>query len=147
MRLLLVIFVAMLVVGCDSGFNAGAVSGKPFTTSRPAPADIPGSYALVSQTVTTNGLSALRGRSCQLELAPDGTFSITNYLPDLISAIGHWRCERVGFDHGREMWGIRFDSSPRIEAAALSGSSAPYRLVMIFGDPDSDQTMIYQKKK
>jgi hypothetical protein len=147
MRVLLVILVAMLAVGCDSGFNAGAVSGKPFTTSRPASADIPGSYVLVSQNVTTNGLFALRGRSCRLELAPDGTFSITNYLPDLISATGRWRCETIGFDHGREMWGIRFDSSPPIEAAALSGSSAPYRLVMIFGDPDSDETMIYEKKK
>jgi len=147
MRVLLVIFVAVLVAGCDSGLNAGAVSGKPFTTSRPALADIPGSYVLVSQNVTTNGLSALRDRSCQLELAPDGRFYITNYLPDLISATGHWRCETIGFDRGREMWGIRFDSNPPIEAAALSGSSAPYRLVMIFGDPDSDQTMIYEKKK
>ena len=146
MRVLLVILVAMWVAGCDSGFNAGAVSGKPFTTSRPAPADIPGSYVLVSQSVTTNGLSALQGRRCQLELAPDGTFSITNYLPDLLSATGNWRCETIGFIHGRDMWGIRFESSPRIEMAALSGLSAPYRLVMIFGDPDSDQTMIYEKK-
>ena len=123
------------------------MSGEPFTISRPVSADIPGSYLLVSQTVTTNGLSELRGRSCQLELAPDGTFTITNYVPGFISATGRWRCETIGFTHGRDMWGIRFDSSPQIEAAALSGSSAPYRLVMIFGDPDSDQTMIYEKKK
>jgi hypothetical protein len=123
------------------------MSGEPFTTSRPASADIPGSYLLVSQTVTTNGLSELRGRSCRLELAPDGTFTITNYVPGFISATGRRRCDTIGFNQGREMWGIRFDSIPQIEAAALSGSSAPYRLVMIFGDPDSDQTMIYEKKK
>jgi hypothetical protein len=123
------------------------MSGEPFTTSRPSPADIPGSYVLISQTVTTNGLSTLLGRSCQLDLASDGTFSITNYLPDLTSVTGHWHCETIGSTHGRDMWGIRFDSSPRIEMAALSGSSAPYRLVMIFGDPDSDETMIYEKKK
>src|SRR6187200_1247889 len=35
MRLLLVILVAIFAVGCDSGFNAGAVSGKPFTTNQP----------------------------------------------------------------------------------------------------------------
>ena len=135
--------IALLLAGCGRGPR----SGELFTTSRPASADIPGSYLLVSQTVTTNGLSELRGRSCQLELASDGTFTITNYVPGFISVTGTWRCETIGFTHGREMWGIRFDSSPQIEMAAVSGSSAPYRLVMIFGDPDSDQTMIYEKKK
>src|SRR5678815_3539329 len=104
MRFLLLALVGILAVGCDPGFNAGPVSAKPFTISRPAPADIPGSYVLVSQSVTTNGLAALRGRNCQLKLASDGTFSITNYLPYLLSATGHWRCEPVGSDRGKDMW-------------------------------------------
>ena len=141
MRLLLPIF-ALLLAGC----NRGAQSGEPFTTSQPAAADIPGSYLLVSQTVTTNGLSELKGRSCELDLASDGTFTITNYIPGFVAATGHWRCATVGSTHGRDMWGVRFDS-PQIEDAAFSGLTAPYRLVMIFGDPDSDQTMIYEKKK
>jgi len=58
------------------------MSGEPFTTSRPASTDIPGATCLY-RNVTTNGLSELRGRSCQLELAPDGTFTIAIIFPVL----------------------------------------------------------------
>jgi len=150
MRLLLVILVSLLAVGCDSGFNAGAVSGKPFTTEQPKKEDVAGSYVLVAQSVTTNGLSAFQGRQCRLDLKPDGAFSVTNYInwrqSDFMSTTGHWKCETVGSTEGHDMWGVRFDSEPRIEDAALSGKTAPYRIVMIFGDPDSDETMIFEKR-
>ncbi len=150
MRLLLVILVSLLAAGCDSGFNAGAVSGKPFTTNEPKKEDVAGSYVLVAQSVTTNGLAVLHGRQCRLDLNPDGTFGVTNYVnsgqSDFLSTTGRWKCAIVGSTEGHDMWGVRFDSQPRIEDACLSGKQAPYRVVMIFGDPDSDETMIFEKR-
>lgn len=146
MRALLPIW-ALLLVGC----NRGAVSGDAFVTAQPSVKDVPGSYLFVSQSVTTNDPSPSKYKRCQLDLNADGTFSVTNFTDWSqsyeVSTTGNWRCEPIGSYHDRDMWGIRFDSSPQIEAAALSGSSAPYKLVMIIGDPDSDQMIIYEKKK
>jgi hypothetical protein len=150
MRPLLVILISVFVAGCGSGFNRGATSGQPFTTEQPKNEDVAGSYLLVAQSVTTNGISVLRGRECRLDLKPDGAFSITNYInwgpSGFLSTSGRWKCEIVGSTGGHDMWGVRFDSDPRINDAALSGKNAPYRIVMIFGDPDSDQTMIFEKR-
>lgn len=150
MRLPLIIFVALLAGGCDSGFNAGATSGEPFTTEQPRQEDVAGSYVLVAQSVTTNGLAVLQGRQCRLDLKPDGTFSVTNYFDfgrsNFLSTSGRWERAIVGSTEGHDMWGVRFDSQPRIEDACLSAKHAPYRVVMVFGDPDSDQTMIFEKR-
>ena len=131
-----------------------------FVTIQPKQDDIPGTYLLTRQTITTNGLAVLEGRQCHLDLRPDGAFSVTNYprwSPDddstkphvvaFISTTGHWHCDttiNISYN-GRPCWGVGF-SDPRIDALALRSKGAPYDLMLTFGDGDDGTVMLFERK-
>ena len=141
-------------------------SPELFVITQPKQEDIPGTYLLTRQTITTNGLAALEGRHCHLELRPDGSFSVTNYprwSPDddstephvvaFTSTTGHWHC--VTFSNvivyigqsAQHFWGIEFsDTVTGIDSLALRGKTPPYDLMMTFGDPDDGAVMMFEKK-
>jgi hypothetical protein len=164
MRTLFVILTLILLLGCQRQSDGWRPDSHTFTTTQPKQQDLAGSYLLTQQTITTNGLAVLQGRQCQLELRPDGSFSITNYpiwtdaaklqITNFVFTIftkGHWTCNEIGSIHGQPLWGIlfdpRFDSSTQFPSTALTGKQAPYGLVMVYGDWDEHAEMVFEKKK
>ena len=131
-----------------------------FIGVEPKAVDITGTYILNDQTIAPGGMSALGGRQCELQVLPDGTFSITNY-PEVSghpfsafhSIKGTWRLTTVGTSYGygpnpKECWGLRFDrTSQRIDPTAFTGPEKPYGLLTILGDPDSNFTIRFRKKE
>ena len=124
-----------------------------FTTEKPKYDDVVGIYVLTKQTVTTNGLAVLGGLDCQLEFLSDGRFQATNYpvwindqRATFVSATGHWQLAKVGTDHGRTTWGIRFlEEIPNIDMFEFVGE-LPVGLMAIHGDFDEGAVMIFKKK-
>jgi hypothetical protein len=134
-----------------------------YTTVKPRPADVHGIYRLTAQTVTPDGLSALRGKSCDIELHEDGTFlarhvppaSVDGLTPGffsrLVSAEGRWHIDRIGSigdgsGSSKTRWGIRLDSrSTAIWPAGLTGGKPPYGLIFTIGDPDSGHAMVLER--
>ena len=132
-----------------------------FVTTQPKQADVVGVYQLTRQTITPNGLAVLEGRPCQLDLRPDGSFTVTNYPqwgPDssatphvtaFISTTGRWRCDTVNIIYnGKNCWGVVFsDSDSAIDALALRSKGAPYDLMLTYGDGDDGTIMQFGRKK
>ncbi|MBE0545747.1 MAG: hypothetical protein IH623_30825 [Verrucomicrobia bacterium] len=160
MRTLLAFLVMTLLAGCQ--YNPYA---HLFTTTEPKQEDIAGLYVLDNQTITTGGLSVLKGRQCQLDLRLDGSCRVTNYptwtdafsvtngqFVAFVSTTGRWQSDMVGtVSDGRNSqsyWGIRFSNTDsNIASPALTGKTAPYGLIMTYGDPDSGSVMIFKKQK
>ena len=130
-----------------------------FVTSQPKQEDLPGTYFLIRQTITTNGLVVLQGRQCQLDLPPDGSFTITNFprwsplsntqprVTAFISATGRWRCETVStLFNNKRCWGVVF-SDPQIPSLELRSKGAPYDLMLTYGEGDDGAVMLFGKKK
>lgn len=156
----LAIVASVLLVGCQYDPYA-----HRFTTVKPKGADVAGSYSLTQQTITRDGLSVLRGQSCQLDLRANGSFALTNYptwseafsatngqLVGLISTTGRWSCATVGtVSDGRtskEHWGVVFsESGQKLESLSLTGQAPPYGLIMTHGDPDAGTVMIFKRTK
>src|SRR5215470_1555502 len=121
-----------------------------FVLTQPKPEDVAGVYQLTGQTITTNGLAVLGGRPCQLDLRPDGSFTVTNYpqwgpvssatahvsasdtpgVTAFTSTTGRWRCDTVNIMYnGKMCWGVVFsDSDTTIDALALRRNGQPYDL-------------------
>ena len=136
-----------------------------YATEKPSEADVAGSYELVQQTVTTQGLAAMEGRPCEVELHANGTFAATNIPPrvldapgkdffhTLISGTGTWRIDKVGsLDNGfgklKPIWGVYLDSNQaEFISANLTRNSSPHGLIFGLGDPDAGQVMILEKVK
>src|SRR5262245_42205044 len=110
MRTSLFLTLLLLVTGCQYDPHAHL-----YTTDKPEITNVVGSYVLTTQTVTSGGLAALRGKTCSIELRADGTFIATNVPPwqdgfpptnffdTLISGSGTWRVGSVGsVDDGRK---------------------------------------------
>lgn len=154
MRSTFLTLLLILLVGCGQQESWDKYSDS-LTTTQPKQADIAGSYLLTHLTITTNGMAALGGRMCQLDLQADGSFAVTNYpiwtnsqLENFISTTGHWRCDTVGLVHDNQsVWGIRFaDCDNRLDLLSFTGNAAPYGLLMTYGDPDENAVMIFEKK-
>lgn len=151
---------AVLNLGWGSGWPH-VPPAKLFVTTQPNREDVAGVYELTRQTITSNGLAELGGRSCLLDLRPDGSFTVTNYprwSPDsstpphviaFISTTGRWRCDTVHIIYeGHECWGVVFsDAQAGIDALALRSKGAPYDLMLTYGDGDDGTVMTFQKKK
>ena len=131
-----------------------------FVTAQPKTNDIPGTYLLTRQTITSSGLAIFEGRQCQLDLRPDGSFSVTNYpqwsvessneprVDALISSMGHWQCATINVLYkGRDCWGIVFSGGDaRIDSLELRSKGAPYDLMLTYGDGDEGRYMLFPKK-
>lgn len=134
-----------------------------YTTVRPAPVNVVGKYRLTRQTVTPDGLAALKGKPCVVDLREDGTFDASNVPPPmvsgntpdffsrLVSVSGTWRLDGVGSvgSGGRSSqgrWGVAFDADPtKVMSAGLTGEQPPYGLIFTLGDPDSGDVLILEK--
>jgi hypothetical protein len=132
-----------------------------YVTAQPKQEDVAGVYELTGQTITKNGLAVLEGRTCRLDLRPDGSFSVTNYpqwSPDsspeprivsFISTTGRWRCDdtRMLSGRGRPYWSVLFLDTPAgMDSLALRSKGAPYDLMLIYGDGDDGTVMMLGKK-
>ena len=158
MRTPFAILTVVFLLGCQRQPD-GWRPMPPVTTTQPRQEDIVGSYLLTQQTITSNGLAVLQGRQCQLDLGPDGSFSITNYpiwietssedihITNFVFTTGHWAGDKIGSTHGQPLWGVRFDANTHILATALTGKQAPYGLFMIYGDGDEGREMVFEKRK
>src|SRR2546427_6651426 len=63
---------------------------------------------LTRQTITPNGLAVLEGRPCQLDLRPDGSFTVTNYpqwAPDS-SATPDRKSTRLNSSHSQISYAV-----------------------------------------
>lgn len=148
-----------------SSGNAEEKQNRAFIAVKPQQSDVVGSYVLTDQTVIKGGYSALQGRQCQLDLRPDGSFSITNYpnwremvsasssnFNTFISTEGRWTLCSVGttYDYGpnpKNCWGMRFsESDDKIDPMTLTGEVSSYGLITILGDPDSNTVIVFKKK-
>jgi hypothetical protein len=135
-------------------------------TEEPNKTDIVGRYTLTLQTLTAEGLEVLDSKEATIELQSGGTYIATNFpiwkrtetskytLTNLLTTTGSWNIETLGgVDHGdgeiHDVWGICFQGlqveRPRA-CADLSGPKHPYSLMFVYGDPDSDQVMIFERK-
>jgi hypothetical protein len=130
-----------------------------FVTKQPKLEDIFGSYQLIQQTITTNGLAFLEGRHCQLDLRVDGSFTVKNYprwsqlssakapIAEFVSTTGRWHCETFGIYNGHQFFGIVFsDSAAGIDELALRSNGSPYDLMFIYGDGDDGTVMTFGKR-
>src|SRR5215212_3209614 len=59
-----------------------------FTTAKPEPAALAGTYRLKEQTVAPGGVSALGGKECTIDLREDGTFVATHVPPSSAEPTG-----------------------------------------------------------
>lgn len=132
-----------------------------YVFTQPKLEDVAGVYHLTRQTITTNGLAVLEGRVCQMDLRPDGSFSVTNYprwSPDddstephvvaFISTTGRWSCNTLNISYrDRLCWGVVFvNADPQLDSLALRRKGAPYDLMLTFGDGDDGTVMTFGKK-
>jgi hypothetical protein len=153
MRFILLLLPMILLQGCQYDPHAHL-----YTTNKPSKADVVGCYSLSNQTITDEGLSALKGKSCTIELRNDDTFIVTRVPPDihgppdsnifsnLVSCTGTWRIDFTGIGKNVSYWGVYFDSSSdSIHSAHLTGEQSPYGLIFTLGDPDSGQSMIFER--
>lgn len=82
---------------------------------------------LTRQTLTPDGLAALQGKRCTIELRADGTFTATNVPP--------WK-----------HWGVYLESDAvDLDPPGLTGRKPPYGLIYTLGDPDSGDAMIFER--
>jgi hypothetical protein len=140
------------VAGCDRAF-----------TEKPKVADLVGTYSLSksSEDFLHNRKGYVKIPESEIALGSDQTVTITN-LPDcatngfgkssgaFLSGEGRWEIEK-----GMPGWVLTLDIK---RGGSLSGGvytgcwmcirgrSAPYRLGVTIGDPDSDETLLYEKK-
>ncbi|NJK28722.1 MAG: hypothetical protein HC851_09760 [Acaryochloris sp. RU_4_1] len=159
MRLLSLMLI-LLVQGCQYDPYT-----QLYTTEKPPAKSVVGSYTLTSQTLTPDGLAALRGKVCKIELRADGTFVATNVPPwqsgfpatnffdTLISGSGRWRIDGVGSigdgqGPSKTHWGIYLNSpTAKFEPLGLSGQKPPYGLIYTLGDPDSGEALILERRQ
>jgi len=166
-RALMIMIAAALTSGCGQDVVSRAKKRhREFVGAKPSVADVAGTYVLSDQTVIPGGLSALGGRQCVLNVLADGSFSITNYpecggarssnlkqYTTFHSATGTWQLSTVGTSYGygpdpKDCWGLQlYGSSNRIDSPAFTGPEAPYGLLTILGDPDSNNTLRFKKKE
>lgn len=160
MRASLLLTLLLSLTGCHYDPHAHL-----YTTDMPETTNVVGSYVLTSQTLTRDGLAALKGKACLIDLRADGTFVATNVPPwqdgfpptnffdTLITGSGTWRIESVGsVDDGRKPlkthWGVYLDSpTTKFDSVGLSGAKPPYGLIYTLGDPDSGEALILERKK
>ncbi len=140
-----------------------------FVVTQPKQEDVVGVYELTRQTITGDGLAVLGGRPCQLDLRPDGSFTVTNYpqwgpvssgaahvttsetpgVTTFTSTKGRWCCDKVNIMYdGKMCWGVVFsDSDTAIDALALRRKGEPYDLMLTYGDGDDGTIMQFGRKK
>jgi len=158
MRALAAIFTLALLTGCGHE----PYYGRDVATTQPKKEDVVGSYAL-----THENISAIpEVRQCELNLKPDGTFSVTNYptwtdphsptshqFVAFLSTTGRWSFDWIGgFTQDTtnyKIWGVRFEAADsKVRQMAITGKAPAYDgLVMTYGDPDSYRTMLFDRKK
>jgi len=150
---------ALVCVGCQYDPFAHLL-----TTHKPSPQQIAGRYKLTRQTVTGDGLAALKGEVSAVELFADGRFVATNLPPwtsdppdarffaTLVSGSGSWRIDSVGgidsgFGGEQTAWGVYLDSpSVRIHPAGFTGSKPPYGLIFTMSDPDLGAALFFERQ-
>jgi len=158
----ILILAAALASGCgqDPVVTAARKRHRDYVGTEPKAADVVGTYVLSDQTVVPGGVSAVGGRHCRLDVFADGTFSIKNYprssggrFSSFQSTTGTWRLATIGTSYGygpnpKECWGFQFyGAGERIDPTAFTGPEQPYGLLTILGDPDSNRTIRFKRKK
>jgi hypothetical protein len=158
---LMMAMASVIAAGCgqDPMVAAAKKQHAEFVGTEPKSVDVVGTYFLSDQTVVPGGISALGGRSCEMEVRADGTFSVTNYpqsfggaFTSFDSATGSWRLATVGTSYGygpnpKDCWGFRFEGTDkRLDPTAFTGPKQPFGLLTILGDPDSNQSLRFKRK-
>jgi len=130
------------------------------TIREPRRNDVLGTYKFEKETITGNLKHDLTSRSA-LILNSDGTFEAV-YLPNFsgtfdfnyqgnISAKGTWKIQTVGsvsqWKGTASVWGLQLTSLPEnLQSMSFMGDKPPYKLLVIYGDPDGGAVMILEKK-
>jgi len=130
------------------------------TIREPRRNDVLGTYKFEKETIIGNLKHDLTSRSA-LILNSDGTFEAV-YLPNFsgtsdfnyqgnISAKGTWKIQTVGsvsqWKGTASVWGLQLTSLPEnLQSMSFMGDKPPYKLLVIYGDPDGGAVMILEKK-
>jgi len=129
---------------------------------KPKKEDVVGNYVFGFQTVD-NSLDKEQLRKGRLEIKGDGTFNIVKlpaleivkprtYKWAITSLSGTWTIETIGtIDFGagglKQHWGLILDSAPdELKYAGLMGKEKPIGIMFTFGDPDSGEVVMLEKK-
>ncbi len=157
-RLLLLSGAILLILSCGSPL-------APFlVTDQPKIDDLLGVYAFSAQKVVDSEIEKMP--ESQIELLVDGKCNMVD-VPVFIDNDQHgftfklkgfftgdcqWRATNIGsLRKGREtlpFWGVCFKADgfdPAMECAHLANDGKPYNLVFVFGDPDVNMIMSFDK--
>jgi hypothetical protein len=145
----------LTVVGCLVACGDGP-------SSAPSVEELAGSYALDKESQVF--LRDKRGYGSIppsiLRLNRDGSVAATS-IPDaytdgfgkgtgqFVSGVGRWKVEKSNFGYGVTLDIAQGGSMPpgiyHASSIHLSGRRAPYRIEMLLGDPDSRETLTYER--
>jgi len=150
----------LMVSGCQGDPNVDF-----YTTAKPERNDLVGRYFLKSQTAQPGGLAVLRDRPSIIELRDDGTFTATNvparesdpgdekFFSTLVACSGTWQIDVIGAIANaggppKQQWGVEFSSEEcEVRPVALTGSAAPFGLMISLGDPDAGRVMVFERER
>jgi hypothetical protein len=133
-----------------------------YTSERPQPADLSGTYNFEKQTVIDSPFEKAPYKSYIL-LKDDGSF-VANDIPNVfgdhdekfagpISSAGQWDIDTVGsfeniWGQTKPHVGIKLTNMPEsLASIGLIGSAPPYKLIVTFDDPSLEKIMIFSKKQ
>ena len=126
-----------------------------YTRKQPKKDDLTGIWVLDATSLERMRTNGGYDTSIQpgLDLKSDGTFELTR-MPDWWD--NGFGKSRQGFQdysgswdtstYAKGFWQIDFKSTRGTRSAQLIGQSAPYRIEFVIGDPDSNESMIFQKQ-
>lgn len=147
------IFIAFVVVLCGCQYNPYTITAP---TKRPKFEDVVGVYEFYYETVSKH-TSPKEFKRAAITLNADSTFTITG-LPNFvgpvnfkykgnINATGKWGIENMGdLDAKQEtLFAIALKGTPaNLPAIGFLHHKAPYELIIIYGDPDNKNVMIFK---
>jgi hypothetical protein len=158
---------ALLAVAVLSGCGPTHPYGNELTTREPTTAEIAGTYVLAKQSLKAyaptlaDDLTKLKAPPV-ITLSADGRYSLqrvprfddtaTPALTGFSNESGTWKLTTVGVVAGGSSnkgshWGLHFSGLPGSMAqSGFLGNPKPDGLLFSFGDPDSDEVMLFRKQ-
>jgi hypothetical protein len=157
MKRLIVPFTTLFLCLCCCPY---APFARDLTTVKPNVQDIVGTYQVTSQNLDIEGMGAFIDHDPQIHLNKDGSCMILDFpiwedlppftITDWQSLSGEWDIVTTGgvdlLEGYFDTWGVQcIGETDEMKTADLIGDKAPYKLLFVYGDPDSNEIMTFSK--
>ncbi len=137
---------------------------KYVVTEEPVKEDIIGTYEFSTQKVIDDDIQI--SPESKIEILADGTCTLTDFpvfvedgaygspykFKESFTSICQWKVKNIGSVRlDREtfpIWGVCFNAvnfDSAMKCAHLTNVGNPYELVFVFGDPDSNDILVFEK--